>query len=87
MEDSLATVTYKNSNFVCFGGFPREGGNAKMLPTVTFAFKCTATIWSKDEIDCYSFTLCTAGSVQYFFLVASTAVCRHLSCTAIVKKI
>jgi len=33
-------LTCKNSNFVRFGGFPRQGcdANAKMLPTVTFAF-------------------------------------------------
>ena len=40
--------------------------------------------WFKDEIG-YSFTLCTAGSVQ-FSVVASTAACKRKSCIAILKK-
>jgi len=80
------TFTYKNSNSVCFGGFPRQGGNAKMLPIVTFPFKCRLlqSCGFKDEIG-YSFTSSTAGSVP-FSVLASTAVCRHKSFLAILKK-
>jgi len=62
----------------------KPGGNAKMLPTVTFAFKCTVRLWFENEIG-YYFTLCTAGSVS-FSVVASIRVCRNKSCTAILKK-
>jgi len=80
----MKTFTCKNSNFVCFGGFLRQGGDAKMLPTVTFAFKFSAKLWFKDEV---IFTLCTADNVQ-FSVVASITVCRHKGCrpTAILKK-
>jgi len=38
------TFTCKNSNLVCFGGFPRKVADAKVLRTVTFAFKDAAKL-------------------------------------------